>query len=139
MGDDAAGSLVASRLSRHERARVNSRVTIMDGGTVPENFTGPIRAAKPDLVILVDAADMGKTPGDIALADPHSLDSVVTTTHSLPLSSLSRYLEEASGAQVIAVLIQVGSVGFDLPLSPKVRGGIREVVAGLLPALGFCT
>ena len=37
----------------------------MEAGPAPENFTGPLRRFRPDLVLLVDAAQMDAEPGTI--------------------------------------------------------------------------
>jgi|GEM_PF-1075633 len=40
-----------------------------NGGTAPENLTGEIRRFKPSHLIMIDAVELGKRPGTIALID----------------------------------------------------------------------
>ncbi len=71
--DDAAGSLVARGLHDLQQAVNGSRplvyeTLVIDAGEAPENITGNLRTFKPGLILFIDAAEMGKAPGD------HSLD-----------------------------------------------------------------
>ncbi|MBN2303967.1 MAG: hydrogenase 3 maturation endopeptidase HyCI, partial [Anaerolineae bacterium] len=60
-GDDAAGLAVVRALLPLAEGR--DRVSLIDAGPAPENCTGPLRAFAPDLVLLIDAAQMGEEPG----------------------------------------------------------------------------
>ena len=55
-GDDGAGIYVA------EQFRKDGWISL-SCGTAPENFTGIIRKAHPDCLVLVDAAALGLSPG----------------------------------------------------------------------------
>ena len=59
--DDAAGPLLADRLS----GRVNAEV--IDAGDVPENYIGPIRKLGPEVVLALDAVRSGRRPGQVQL------------------------------------------------------------------------
>jgi hydrogenase 3 maturation protease len=69
-GDDAAGLWCArsfAALARcGERFGNKERVLIIEAGPSPESFGGPLRRFAPDLVLLVDAAEMGERLGTIA-------------------------------------------------------------------------
>ena len=90
--DDAAGVLVARRLSSWEWATHTDRILIIEAGQAPENRTGELRTFAPGLVLIVDAADMGEKPGAIQFIPEESIDGMSASTHSLPLSMLARYL-----------------------------------------------
>src|SRR5512145_297908 len=62
--DDAAGILIARVLSQRECADID-HVLILEAGQAPENRTGELRKFSPGLVLIVDAAEMGETPGVI--------------------------------------------------------------------------
>ena len=51
-GDDGVGNYVASRF----RARGWNSI---DCGTMPENFTAVVRRHHPEILVLVDATDLG--------------------------------------------------------------------------------
>src|SRR5436190_753858 len=63
--DDAAGVLVARALASRECALETEHLLIIEAGHAPENTTGELRRFAPDLVLIVDAAEMGETPGTI--------------------------------------------------------------------------
>ena len=58
-GDDAIGPYVADRL----KEKINDFV-VLDCGTVPENFTSVVKRHKPRNLIIIDAVEMGLTPGE---------------------------------------------------------------------------
>jgi hydrogenase 3 maturation protease len=136
MADDGAGCLVASRLQeRLAEKTLPRRVHAVDAGTAPENFTGLIRREDPDLVLLVDAADFGRSPGAITLIEHGQFESSLPSTHSLPLSSMIRYIEETTRVSVAVLLIQAGSVQFDGSMTPEVLRSVEEAVNILAEAV----
>jgi len=102
-GDDFSGSLVARQLNR---ALEDEKIKIIDGETVPENFTGMIKKENPSHIILIDAADMGKMPGYIKLIKINEIAQYNISTHAMPLSFLIKYLEQTTSAQIILIGIQ---------------------------------
>ena len=113
-GDDAAGVQVAQALSRRQRAGwsdasrpVPFSLLVIEGGHAPENCTGAIRRFAPDLVILVDAAEMGDPPGTIRWLDWHEAVGLDASTHSLPPSMVARYLAAELSCEVALIGIQV--------------------------------
>src|SRR5512146_590776 len=63
--DDAAGILITRTLAQQECAADKDRVLIVEAGHAPENHTAELRVFAPDVILLVDAADMGKEPGAV--------------------------------------------------------------------------
>ena len=59
-GDDGAGVRVVRELAA--RMPATPGVLLIDAGTAPENFTGPLRRFRPELVIEIDAAHLGAAP-----------------------------------------------------------------------------
>lgn len=76
-GDDGIGSMIVSRLETMNK---------IDCGPVPENFTGKIRKAGPEAIIIIDAVDFGGEPGESLFTEAEKAEGVVLSTHSLPLS-----------------------------------------------------
>ena len=66
--------------------------SLCEAGHAPENKTGELRKFAPDLVLLIDAAEMGKEPGTVAWISEEDIDGMSASTHSLPLSMLAHYL-----------------------------------------------
>ena len=87
-GDDAVGPFIADHLDSTEDRK------IIDAGTVPENFTGVIKEIKPDKLIIIDAVDMGLSPGEIRVVPKEKIGSMHISTHGIPVSVFIQYLEQ---------------------------------------------
>ena len=140
-GDDAAGVLVARRLAKQQRAgeqvpRPDSfSLLVIEGAHAPENCTGAIRRFSPDLVLLVDAAEMEDPPGTIRWLDWHEAVGLDASTHSLPVSMVARYLVGELSCEVALIGIQVQDTSLGGGISPAVRRAIRSVSLGLTTLL----
>jgi hydrogenase 3 maturation protease len=126
--DDAAGILIARALSRKECATYTESILIVEGGRAPENRTGELRSFAPDLVLIVDAADMGEKPGAIQFIPEGSIDGMSASTHSLPLSMLARYLVLDLHCTIKLLGIQPGSNDVGERVSPQVLQAVDEIV-----------
>ncbi|MFH1424130.1 MAG: hydrogenase maturation protease [archaeon] len=67
---------------------------VYDCGPVPENFTGVVAKEKPELVVVVDNAEMGLKPGEFRIIPKEKLNSLTGGTHNMPLKFLAERLEE---------------------------------------------
>ena len=128
-GDDAAGVRVVRELS--ERMPATPGVLLINAGQAPENFTGPLRRFRPDLVIEVDAADQGAEPGAVAWVDWREADGLSASTHTLPPSVLASFLTADLGCQVALIGIQPLS----LELRPALSAPVERAVADLAETL----
>ncbi len=127
MGDDAAGPLLAREMERAPLADWSA----LDGGFAPENCLHLIRAAAPEQVLLVDAADMDLAPGEVRLIDAERLDDpFLLTTHALPLSYLTQALREFV-PRVALLGIQPQVVAFGYPVSAEVRQAVSRIYDAL--------
>jgi len=133
--DDAAGMLIAGALSRHECAVDTDHLLIIEAGHAPENRTGELRNFAPNLVLLIDAAEMGETPGTVQWIAEEDIDGMSASTHSLPLSMLARYLNLELGCKVNLLGIQPGSNEVGETVSAIVLQAVDEVVKGLDEAI----
>lgn len=128
MGDDAAGSLVARELRMLlQGCDHDSFAEVLVAGTNPENFSGLVRNKKPDLVLFVDAADMGRPVGEIAFLNHKDMHSMMHSTHTMPLSFLGDYLEKITEARVIALGIQAGQIQLEVPMSRPVAVSVKTI------------
>ncbi len=139
-GDDAAGVLIARALQAKLREMGNHIGTgnhaglplqVIDGGAAPENCTGALRRLHPDLVILLDAAQLDAAPGTVCWLDCNQLAGFSASTHTLPLDILAHYLLAELGCQVALLGIQPADNSFDAPLSSPVQEAMRELVETL--------
>ena len=99
---DRPGMLAARQIEALSPA--GTRVFL--AGTVPESMTGPVKAFRPDHIILLDAAEMGRPPGAVAVLDPETVSASLFSTHALPLPVVMDYLKKETGATVTLLGIQ---------------------------------
>jgi len=123
-GDDGVGSYVAERLSAWgSPAPVAGAVrrSANDSGTTPENHTSVVRRLRPDLLVIVDAADMGLAPGDCRIIPPERAGALGLSTHSMPLSLFVSYVSNLA-ARIVLVGVQPRTMALG-------DGMCREVLA----------
>lgn len=137
-GDDAAGVLVARALKgQADQKRLANdqgaidRLLIIDAGPAPESFTGTLRRFQPDLVILVDAAELGEPAGTIRLFDWQAAQGMSGSTHTLPPSMLAKFLIKDTGCEVLLIGIQPAQLDFDEGLSPQVLLAVDQLIQAL--------
>jgi len=85
-GDDAVGPYVADKLKKY--------FTVIDCGTVPENFTSVVKKHNPETLIIIDAAEMDLNPGEIRIIRKEKIGVMTISTHGIPISVLIEYLEQ---------------------------------------------
>jgi hydrogenase 3 maturation protease len=113
MGDDGAGNFVATRIRR-------PGWIAFDCGTAPENFTGKVKDLHPEILVLVDAADMKILPGEFRLVSPVHIADVAFGTHALSLRILIEYLAPYVN-RILFIGIQPKRVEPGLSLSDAVK------------------
>ncbi len=143
-GDDGVGSIVARKLRRAfawvppadspEGAEVTT-VAIVDGEEIPESYLDVLEAARPAVVVLVDAADLGGAPGSLTLLEGEGLADHTTFTHRTPLAPLVRFLEQRTGAKVLLAAIQPGGERWEESLSGEVEDTANRLANILWDAL----
>ena len=123
--DDAAGLLVIRAI----QARLGSSpdLLLIEGGMAPENFTGKIRAFNPDIVLFIDAAEMGLSVGEIQWLDLRQVDGFSASSHILPISVLSKFIIQDVGCKVMVIGIQAQSVEMGEDVSLKVLEAVKEL------------
>jgi len=121
-GDDGIGCYVATRLAGlvAEAGDTRLRIQSIDCGLTPENYTGVLRRARPDTLVLVDAAEMGLAVGEIRTVSPERAGSIGMSTHSMPLSLFVSYVQGLCN-KIVIVGIQPGHMGLSNEMSQDVR------------------
>jgi len=137
--DDAAGVLVARGLAESRLTRDLNSVLVVDAGHAPENRTAELRRFAPEIVILIDAAELGEEPGEIRWIGIDEIDGMSASTHTLPLSMLAKYLTFDLGCEVLILGIQPRSTEYDGIVSAEVLQAVSEIVNGLVQFLSVFT
>jgi hydrogenase 3 maturation protease len=123
--DDGAGVLAVEALAA--RVPASPHLLVLGCGTAPENFTGPLRRFRPDLVVEIDAAHLGEAPGAVAWVDWHEADGMSASTHTLPPSVLARFLSTDLGCRVALIGIQPATLEMGQGVSPDVAAAIDRL------------
>ena len=126
--DDGVGSYLVRRLQK------KIRIPSLDAGDVPENYIKKIEASGADFLLIVDAADFGANPGEIALLELGDLKKMGGYTHSANLPLLLDVIPKNKRPEALLVAIQPGSTGAGKELSEPVRNsldGLDAMLVGL--------
>ena len=133
-GDDAAGTLVVDMLNRRRhraKALLAAEIMAIDAGTAPESYTSVIRQHRPDLLILVDAADMGLPPGALRTITAEKISILSFSTHHMPLSMFVSYVEEFCG-KVLLVGVQPERTEMNRRISKVVHKSVKNLAEAIL-------
>jgi hydrogenase 3 maturation protease len=132
-GDDGAGPLLAELLEADPAAGW----TVVDGESSPENHTHRIRALMPQLVLIVDAAEMQLAPGEVRRLDEDCVaEHFLVTTHAIPLNFLIASLKETV-REIVFLGIQPKNTMLCSPITPSVRGAVGRIHRRLVHDEGF--
>ncbi len=129
-GDDGFGCAVVEYLESY--APVPDDVCLADVGTGVRKllFTLCLSPARPRRVLVVDAFDVGRAPGELFEIDPADIPSIKMddfSMHQLPTSNLLRELQQGCGVEVRVLGCQTA------PLPDQVSPGLSEAVRLAVP------
>ena len=129
-GDDGFGCALAEHLQTH--FDVPESVCLADAGTGVRKllFTLCLSPVRPQRLLIMDAIDVGRAPGDWFEIDPAEIPVVKLddfSMHQLPTSNLLRELQQHAGVEVRVLACQTG------PLPDCVCPGLSEPVLRAVP------
>ncbi len=129
-GDDGFGCAVVDYVESHYR--VPETVCLLDAGTGVRKllFTLCLSSARPQRLLILDAIDAGRAPGEIFEINPAEIPPVKLddfSLHQLPTSNLLRELQESCGVEVRVLACQTG------PLPEEISQGLSEAIIGAVP------
>jgi len=134
-GDDAAGVLVARKLSTRECAVDANHVLVIEAGQAPENITAELRRFGPQIVLLIDAAQVNAEPGEVIWIPWETTSGMSASSHSLPLSMLARYLTLEFACTVHLLGIQPAQNEINGSVSLVVSAAVDDICQTLCQAL----
>ena len=125
LGDDGFGPAVAQKLS--ECFTIPEDVCVFDAGTSVRQilFDTILSKEKPESIIIVDAVDCSRRPGELFWLEIDALPAVKLddfSMHQLPTSNLLRELRDMCGIDVRVMACQVSG------LTDRVNPGLSEPV-----------
>ncbi|MDZ7373426.1 MAG: hydrogenase maturation protease [candidate division KSB1 bacterium] len=121
-GDDGAGVAVVRELQRKGLRAVAA-------GETPELYTDVIKGLACPKVLFVDAVDLGKNPGDVALLRADELADNRWDAHRPSLSLVMRYLEQEGAGECLLLGIQPAQITFGQSMSAAVRTAVEQISA----------
>lgn len=92
-----------------------------------ENILGLLERSAPELLLVVDAAEIGLPPGSIRQLGLPSSRTMLGSTHGLPLSVLFSVFPSLTG-KIVLIGIQPKDLGFGEDLSPEMEEAARKLV-----------
>ena len=138
--DDAAGILLVRRLQSVISVQPFESLACQgfEGGSTPENATGPICAFHPTHILLVDAADIGTSVGEYREIAAEELPSVTFCTPIVPLLPFVDDLNRATGAAVSVIGIQPGDLDSGHQITPGIEYGVTRLMHDLQTIMWEC-
>ncbi len=94
---------------------------LINGGSVPENFTGLIKKCNPSHIILIDASLMNMEAGEINIVNKDNIVDISISTHSMSLAYLIKYLELEKDYNILFIGIEPEIMDLSFELSPKIK------------------
>jgi coenzyme F420 hydrogenase subunit delta len=133
-GDDGFGCALAELLEAHpERPET---ACVLDAGTGVRKllFTICLSPVRPRRILILDAIDLGRMPGEWFEIDPADIPAVKLddfSLHQIPTSNLLRELQQHTNVEVRVLACQTGALpGEVLPgLSEPLRRALPEAAA----------
>jgi coenzyme F420 hydrogenase subunit delta len=122
------------RQQRHKKSKFKNNIGFVDAGTSIRTilFNLVLSDKKPEHIIIIDAVDKGKKPGEIfeiSLEDVPPLKSDDFSMHQLPTSNLLKELRDECLIKVEVIAVQVESI------PEQIKCGLSEPVAKSIPKL----
>ena len=127
-GDDAAGPLVARALAG------KLPWPLYDARTVPENFLMKIAGHRPEVVLLIDAIDLGLPPGSVRLLEAADITGQGPSTHGPAPIAFLDLLNMVHPCRRLVLGIQPRQTQFGQPPSPEVVAAVDRVAQALVQA-----
>jgi len=136
-GDDGFGVSVAEYLQNNGPLPTNA--SVVNAGTSVRGilFDVILDEHRPRRVIVIDAVDLNRKPGEVFTIRPEELPNNKTedfTLHEMPTSNLLKELEDFCDVEVIIIAGQVESIpdGVKPGLSPALRESVPIAAEGVL-------
>lgn len=123
-GDDAVGPLTIDELNKKTWPE---SILLLDCGPTPEALSSKVIKFEPGLIILVDAVQMNRLPGEVETIPIGKIKSMLATTHKMPITMFIEYLQNSlPKAEIVFIGIQQSSTVFGEELSNECGAAIAE-------------
>jgi hydrogenase 3 maturation protease len=104
---------------------------------VPESYLLDIEEFQPSHVLLIDAAVLGRKPGEANLVQFGEVAAFsAISSHMLPLRLFCEYIKKSTGAKIRLLLVEPKNMEFGEELSLEVQAAAQKLIRILLSLLG---
>jgi hydrogenase 3 maturation protease len=121
--DDAVGLEVVRRLKPFE----NSQLFVFEGHMTPEVFIQPACIKHPTHLLIIDAAELHKKPGEWDLLPESAIDEGMFTTHSIPATEVTTEIRRRCHTKVAFLGIQPKSREISLNRSAECQKTVQQI------------
>jgi len=131
-GDDGFGPEVVEYLTKHYSIPEN--ICLLDVGTAIRKilFTISLGEARPELIVIIDAVDKGRKPGEIFNISLDEIPKEKTddfSIHQVPSSNLLKELQDLCSVKVRVMACQIKTI------PETVEPGLSEPVKKAVPLM----
>lgn len=136
MGDDGLGGRVISELEK--RYRPNSRVSLLDGGTLGLDLLPRLEGI--DQLLIIDALQMGAPPGTIFRLEGDEVPRAFAnklSVHQMGLQDLLAVAELQGHLpqQLVVIGAQADTIEMSMDFSPPITAAFEDVITAVLDEL----
>jgi coenzyme F420 hydrogenase subunit delta len=136
-GDDGFGCAVVEHVEKHHS--LPEAVCLLDAGTSVRKllFTLCLSPIRPRRLLILDAIDAGRAPGELFEINPADIPPVKLddfSLHQLPTSNLLRELQESCSVEVRVLACQTGPLPEEISpgLSPPIQAAVPRAAEWLI-------
>jgi len=119
--DDGFGPALISGLKDKIKA------VCINAGTAPENYTGKIIQANPDTILIVDAVDLDKKPGEFEILKKDDIIKSGFSTHDISPNMFIEYLEHQTQADIYMLGLQPENLSFGEEMSDNIKAALKKI------------
>jgi len=130
-GDDGAGPYLIDQLKGQTDA------TLLNCEEVPENFIGKIVEHQPNTILIIDAIDLGMSPGAVAVLEEEKLEDASWSTHHASLQLFINCVKADTKGNVLVLGIQPKSTDFGSEMSDEIKETLSILQHIILKALSL--
>jgi hydrogenase 3 maturation protease len=129
--DDGLGVVIVTKL----QGKTTNNILLIDCGTVPETYVGPIRKFNPSHVLMIDAAELSSKPGTVRFVFPDEIQGLTISTHTLPLNVFADYLKKETNTKIGLLAVQPKNLDFGESLSLEVLDAVKSLSNTILDVI----
>lgn len=125
--DDGVGIVIVENLKKRIEKFKFSAVRVIAGENAPENYTGEIKRVNPDHILVIDAVDINKEPGNVEVLRLDDIEGVTFSTHMLPIKIMLDYLIKEIGCDITIIGIQPKNLVFAEEMTQEVADSVNNI------------